>query len=154
MTRVKNGDLVEVSLKENTHLAESKNTRNAFRGTSLDDGNNQLAGQAELIPVNENDLFDRMESYRLVDRRYEKPSLCEKLNHDVFYPAIRDFAWTIYDELVCPAANYFWYEKALPKIKSIWYGLKCEKTKAEQIVEAKKVSMPSNVIIFTPKKTA
>ena len=38
-----------------THLASSRNTDGAFRGTYLDDETNQISGQAEFVEVEQDD---------------------------------------------------------------------------------------------------
>ena len=48
-----NGDLYRVVKKQGTHLVESKDMPDAFRGTLLFNSNRQLAGQAEFIKVEE-----------------------------------------------------------------------------------------------------
>ena len=51
-----NGDLYRVVKKEGTHLAESKDTPGAVRGTLLSNSNRQLAGQAEFVKIDESEL--------------------------------------------------------------------------------------------------
>jgi hypothetical protein len=42
-------------IQEGTHLASSKNTDGAYRGSLLDDETNKVVGQAEWEPVEEDD---------------------------------------------------------------------------------------------------
>ena len=41
----------KVLIKDGMHLAKSKATEGAFRGTLLSDANNVIAGQAEMLPI-------------------------------------------------------------------------------------------------------
>jgi len=50
--------LYRAAYPEGTHLASSRNTDGAFRGTYLDDETNQIGGQAELFEVDRNERED------------------------------------------------------------------------------------------------
>ena len=65
------GDLYRPIYKEGTHLAPSKDTEGAVRGSLLDNKTNQIAGQAEWVKVDESE-FEYDEPYDYQEPRMEK----------------------------------------------------------------------------------
>ena len=54
--RRQSGDLYRPVYKEGTHLAPSKDTEGAVRGSLLDNKTNQVTGQAEWVPRSWRDM--------------------------------------------------------------------------------------------------
>ncbi len=55
----------KVSITDGMHLAKSKATKDAFRGTLLSDSNNQIAGQAELLKIDDSMKLAKAPQYAL-----------------------------------------------------------------------------------------
>lgn len=125
------GDLYRVVKKKGTHLAESKDTPGAVRGTLLSDSNRQLAGQAEFIKVEDNNYdfytsptYDGMDKpAELTDEEREMAEL------------LGEFAAALILALVTAAAPHvkrWWQDKAAPGIKRKWREIKDKKVSKRQ----------------------
>ena len=150
MRQIKDGDLVRVSLKNGTQLAESKRTPGGYRGSQLSKSNGRLDGQAEFFPVDEDNSYI---SYPKNDMRSEfeyeiKRILCQ---------LIVDCATDTYHYIRSPEFKSWCHNTAFPTIKAVWGGLKSDKTRAEQIIgscicEEAHIPIKSNNIIALPAK--
>lgn len=144
-----NGDLYRVVKKEGTHLAESKDTPGAVRGTLLSNSNRQLAGQAEFVKVDESELeyspaydYNYQETHAEVELTEEQKEMAA-----AFGIAIAEVTIWALSEVIAPRVKAWWQEKAAPSLKRIWQGLSDKKTpqkgkvkpqlRATQILEAK-----------------
>ncbi len=147
-----NGDLYRVVKKEGTHLAESKETPGAVRGTLLSNDNRQLAGQAEFIKVDEDEYDYSYSPYAYEDER-EPIELTEEQRQ--MAAMLGDAAAEVIIRLLVEAAPHvknWWQEKVAPNINRTWQGLlgktdsnkihKKPQLRATEIL-AKKESVPS-----------
>jgi hypothetical protein len=117
------GDSYKPIIKEGTHLAPSKKTPGAFRGTQLSNANNQVDGQTEWVKVEE-DEYD----YRYSPRAYEDS--CEKVEltkeQRELADMIGDVAAAAIIALlaaVAPHIKNWWQETAVPSIKRTWQDI-------------------------------
>ena len=144
-----NGDLYRVVKKDGTHLAESKDTPGAVRGTLLSNSNRQLAGQAEFVKVDESELeyspaydYNYQETHAEVELTEEQKEMAA-----AFGTAIAEVTIWALSEVIAPRVKAWWQEKAVPSLKRTWQGLSDKKTpqegkvkpqlRAGQILEAK-----------------
>jgi len=117
------GDLYRPIIKEGTHLAQSKKTPGAFRGTQLSDTNNQVDGQTEWVKVEKDDYDDGYSCYNYENER-EPVELTEEQRE--MAAMIGEAAAAAIIALLTTAAPHiknWWQEKAAPSVKKAWQGL-------------------------------
>lgn len=120
--RNQSGDLYRLIHKEGTHLAPSKDTEGAFRGSLLDNETRQIAGQAEWVKVDES-------VYRH-DAPYDQdPGQKKELSPEaqLAVKLIADGSMWVLSEVVAPRAIDWWHEKASPLIKEKWDDVRSKK---------------------------
>ncbi|MCL1878920.1 MAG: hypothetical protein FWF80_08675, partial [Defluviitaleaceae bacterium] len=121
-------ELYRVVKKEGTHLAPSKNTTGAVRGSLLD-GNNQLAGQAEFIKVErEDDYPPQHDDYPLPENKSFKEQMADELIKSVG-ETLREVIPLLIDAAT-PHIKNWWTNTATPYVKAVWNGFTGKKTKA------------------------
>jgi hypothetical protein len=118
------GDLYRPIIKEGTHLAPSKKTPGAYRGTQLSDANNQVDGQTEWIKVDEIKYEYSNSPYEYEDQR-EAVELTEEQRKmaALIGEAIAAGTLWVLSEVVAPHVKKWWQEKAAPGIKKAWQGI-------------------------------
>lgn len=107
---------------EGTHLASSRNTDGAFRGTYLDDETNQIGGQAEFVEAEQDD-----------DEQSEDAS--DALARIMVLAA--GIAFGIVATKAAPKVKSWWQDSAYPSLKYRLSSLLLKKT--EKDVDVKKV---------------
>lgn len=107
---------------EGTHLASSRNTDGAFRGTYLNDKTNQIGGQAELFEVEQDDD--------------EQPEDASDVLAQVIVLAAA-FAFGVVTTKAAPKMKSWWQDSAYPSLKYRLSSLLLKKT--EKDVDVKKV---------------
>jgi hypothetical protein len=136
-------ELYRVVVKENTHLADSKDTPGANRATLLSNTNNQIVGQAELVRVDEseyissNEYYDDSEPIELTDEQKQVAAMIG----EILAAAV---VW-VSTEVIAPRVKHWWQTTALPSIKAIVDGTSKKKTvklqtKASQLNVVKKTA--------------
>lgn len=119
------GDLYRVVKKDGTHLAESKETTGAVRGTLLSDSNRQIAGQAEFIKIDESEIgFSPTYEYSYVDAQNDV-ELTEEQQELAAMIGVAIAAGTVWvlSEVVAPHVKRWWLDTAAPRIKKAWNRL-------------------------------
>lgn len=96
-----------VKLPEGTHLANSRNNSDAFRGISLEDHTNKLSGHAELHKVDENEFETASESNEELMETVAK----------VVGGIVVGVTVTIVAQHCAPRINSWWHSRALPSLK-------------------------------------
>ena len=107
---------------EGTHLASSRNTDSAFRGTYLDDETNQIGGQAEFVEAEQDDD--------------EQPEGVSDVLAQVIVLAAA-FAFGVVTTKAAPKVKSWWQDSAYPSLKYRLSSLLLKNT--EKDVGAKKV---------------
>lgn len=103
-----------VTVPKGTHLARSKNTEGAYRGSLLDDETNQICGQAELVEV------DRDEDEEIKSSGGSPGSVdVAKL----FATAAFSVAATLATVIVNPVLEKQWHEKWRPSLQARLHSL-------------------------------
>ncbi|MDD3308091.1 MAG: hypothetical protein PHO29_13475 [Acetobacterium sp.] len=123
--RRQSGDLYRPVYKEGTHLAPSKNTEGAVRGSLLDNETNQIAGQAEWVKVDESGYgydYDYQEPRREKELSPEAQELAQLLGEAIAAGTI----WVL-SEVVAPRVKFWWQEKAAPVMREMWDDVKSKK---------------------------
>ena len=120
-------------LKEGTHLAKSKNTPGAVRGSTLSDENNQLAGQAEWIEVEVEPEYIYVESESKEDDGLSEET---KAIIDKFANELVELGFLALQKYVFPHIKSWATNTAAPQIKRAWHWItgkkdsdKAQKTK-------------------------
>lgn len=107
------GDLYRPVYKDGTHLAPSKNTEGAFRGSTLDDETNQIAGQAEWIKIDESsEIYDYQEYRQESELSPEAKELAQLIGEAIAAGTI-----LVINEVVAPRVKYWWQEVAAPTMR-------------------------------------
>lgn len=135
-------DLYRPIYKEGTHLAPSKDTEGAVRGSLLDNDTNQIAGQAEWVKVDESE-YGYDESYDYQEPRLEKELSPEaQETAQLLGEAIAAGTIWVLREVVAPRVKCWWQEKAAPVMREMWDEVKnskklkkTEKGKSVQSIE-------------------
>ncbi len=107
---------------EGTHLASSRNTDGAFRGTYLDDETNQIGGQAEFVEAEQDDD--------------EQPEDVSDVLAQVIVLAAA-FAFGVVTTKAAPKVKSWWQDSAYPSLKYRLSSLLLKNT--EKDVGVKKV---------------
>lgn len=94
--------LYRAAYPEGTHLASSRNTDGAFRGTYLNDETNQIGGQAEFVEVEQDD-----------DEQPEDVS--DVLAQAIVFAAA--FAFGVVTTKAAPKVKSWWQDSAYPSLK-------------------------------------
>lgn len=120
-------DLYRPVYKEGTHLAPSKNTEGAVRGSLLDNEKNQVAGQAEWIKVDESE-YGYDEPYDYQEPRLEKglSPEAQELAQLVGEAIAAGTTWVL-SEFVAPRVKFWWKEKVAPAMREKWDDVKSKK---------------------------
>lgn len=125
--RRQSGDLYRPVYKEGTHLAPSKNTEGAVRGSLLDDERNQIAGQAEWVKVEESEYgYDEYYDYQGSRQQSELSPEAQELAKLVGEVIAAGTIWVL-SEVVAPRAKFWWQEKAAPAMRELWEDVKSKK---------------------------
>lgn len=118
------GDLYRPIIKEGTHLAPSRKTPGAYRGTQLSDANNQINGQTEWVKVEESDYDYNYDSSYGYEGSREGVELTEEQRE--MAAMIGEAAATAIIALVAAAAPHvknWWQENVALSIKKTWQGI-------------------------------
>lgn len=110
---------------EGTHLASSRNTDGAFRGTHLDDETNQISGQAEFVEV------DVDQNEREDESNGSAEIFAEVVATIIGAAATGIIVWAT------PKVKSWWQDNAYPSLKYRLSSLLLKKT--EKNVDVKKV---------------
>lgn len=116
-------DLYRPVYKKGSHLAASKNTKGAYRGTTLDDDTNKIDGQAEWIKVDPSEYEDD-EFYYNQDYQAEQELSPEQQE---WVKLLSEIAILLIDEVIAPRAKAWWQDKVLPAVKEMWGNTKKKK---------------------------
>ncbi len=127
MSNSKQGeDLYRPIIKEGTHLAPSKKTPGAYRGTQLSDANNQVDGQTEWVKVEESEYdysydspYDYEESSEAVELTEEQREMAAIIGAAAAIIALVAAA--------APRVKNWWQAKVAPSIKKTWQGISRKK---------------------------
>lgn len=121
------GDLYRPVYKEGTHLAPSKDTEGAVRGSLLNNETNQIAGQAEWVKVDESEYgYDEPYDYQESRREKELSPEAQELAQ-LFGEAIAAGTIWVLSEVVAPRVKFWWQEKAAPVMREMWDDVKSKK---------------------------
>ena len=143
MSEIRDGDLVRAVVKKGTHLAPSKNTDGAVRGTQLSDDNNQMDGQAEFIKADESELqyqnnYEERRSFKEEMAVIAAEGLADILKEVTF----------VLIEAATPHIKSWWNNTVTPSIKAFWSDIN-GKTKTKP----QKTNVASNKRIAPSLKT-
>lgn len=144
------GDLYRVVHKKGTHLAPSKNTEGAVRGSLLDNETNQLAGQAEWVKVDESE-YGYDEPYDYQETRWEKELSPEAQEFaKLVGEAIAAGTVWVLREVVTPRVKLWWQEKAAPAMREKWGDVKnkntLKKTRRERSMQSTEIAATSQTV--------
>ncbi len=113
----KTGGLYRLIYKEGTHLAPSKDTKGAYRGTLLDDESEELAGQSEWLKVDESEHIYDMDNGWLSNSINEEPSPEEEVWIEILGAMLAAGTIWIIDEFIAPRVRNWWKERVTPIIQ-------------------------------------
>jgi len=112
---------------EGTHLASSRNTDGAFRGTYLNDETNQIGGQAEFVEAEQDD-----------DEQPEDVS--DVLAQVIVFAAA--FAFGVVTTKAAPKVKSWWQDSAYPSLKYRLSSLLLRKAEKDAGVNIEPVGRP------------
>ncbi|WML33413.1 hypothetical protein [Clostridium sp. OS1-26] len=148
--RRQSGDLYRPVYKEGTHLAPSKDTEGAVRGSLLDNETNQIAGQAEWVKVDESEYgYDEHYDYQEPRREKELSPEAQELAQLVGEAIAAGTIWVL-SEVVAPRVKFWWQEKAAPAIREKWDDVKSKKkfkkTRKVRPVQSSEIAATSKTV--------
>ena len=130
----KTGGLYRLIYKEGTHLAPSKDTKGAYRGTLLDDESEELAGQSEWLKVDESEHIYDMDNGWLSNSINEEPSPEEEVWIEILGAMLAAGTIWIIDEFIAPRVRNWWKERVTPIIQGKG-KLKIKRIKTKRVKE-------------------
>ena len=125
-----------------THLASSRNTDGAFRGTYLDDETNQISGQAEFVEVEQDD--DEQDDDEQDDDEQDDDEQVENASDALAQIIVlaAGLALGVVATKAAPKVKSWWQDNAYPSLRSRFSSLLPKKTEKDADVQIEPLGRP------------
>jgi len=148
--RKQSKDLYRPILKEGTHLAPSKGTKDTYRGSQLDDKTNKVDGQAEFAKVDQSEYESDVTFIYLNPTQVAELSPEDQIIAQFIGEVIIAGTTLVFNEIIAPQIKIFWQEKVIPSVREKWnnfnFKKKPKKAKKHSSVQNTELAFNSETI--------